>query len=132
MVRLPFKSDPDTLGESLEMSIRRFLSIERKLAKNKELGEAYAFFINDYLKKGHMVAISRNEIVKPYSFLPHHNVMRPESTTTKLRVVFDASAKTFNNILLNEILSTGPSIQDSLFAILVRFRKHRYVMCADI
>ncbi|XP_037825830.1 uncharacterized protein LOC119613837 [Lucilia sericata] len=57
---------------------------------------------------------------------------RPESTTTKLRVVFDASCKTTTNVSLNDILHTGPRLQEDLFKILLRFRKHRYVFSADI
>lgn len=62
-------------------------------------------------------------------YLPHHSVVKEASTTTRLRVVFDASVKTSSNLLLNDV---GPVIQDSLFRILIRFRMHKYVFTADI
>jgi len=34
LVRLPFKSDPNTLGLSYEVAKRRFLSLERRLSKD--------------------------------------------------------------------------------------------------
>lgn len=65
-------------------------------------------------------------------YLPHHGVVRESSTTTKLRVVFDASCKTANGINLNDTLLVGPTTQDDLFSILTRFRSHRIVLIADI
>lgn len=65
-------------------------------------------------------------------FLPHHCVLKPESTSTKLRVVFDGSCKTSTNLSLNDILFVGPTVQDELFTILIRFRLYKYVFTADI
>jgi len=65
-------------------------------------------------------------------FLPHQPVLRPESVSTKLRVVFDASAKTDNGQSLNDILLPGPNLQGDLLQILLRFRIHPYVLTADI
>jgi hypothetical protein len=55
-------------------------------------------------------------------YLPHHAVLKESSTTTRLRVVFDASAKTTNNRSLNDNLMCGPTIQRDLFSIVVEFR----------
>lgn len=58
--------------------------------------------------------------------------MNKASTTTKLRVVFDGSIKSSNGISLNEKLLVGPTVQDDLWSILIRFRQHNYVMTGDI
>lgn len=42
--------------------------------------------------------------------LPHHPLIREFSTTTLLRAEFDGSAKSVNNVTLNEILIVGPSV----------------------
>ena len=58
-----------------------------------------------------MEVFPENEISKPDSAvynLPHHCVFKEDSTTTKLRVVFDGSAKTSNGLSLNESLVVGP------------------------
>ncbi|XP_071044156.1 uncharacterized protein [Parasteatoda tepidariorum] len=61
-----------------------------------------------------------------------NGVLKPDSKTTKLRVVFDASAKTTNGCSLNDLLCKGGVIQDELFSIMLRFRKHIYAFTADI
>ena len=57
-------------------------------------------------------------------YLPHHGVVRRDKTTTKLRIVFDASAKIGANPCLNDCLYTGPNVEQSIFDILIRFRIH--------
>ncbi|XP_030763227.1 uncharacterized protein LOC115887855 [Sitophilus oryzae] len=64
--------------------------------------------------------------------MPHHCVVKNSSTTTKLRVVFDVSAKTSSEVSLNDVLKIGPTIQDDLLSIILRFRTHNYVITSDI
>ncbi|XP_055613760.1 uncharacterized protein LOC129760181 [Uranotaenia lowii] len=59
-------------------------------------------------------------------------VLKPESTTTKLRVVFDASCRTSTGVSLNDALMVGPTVQNDLLSIILRFRLHRYAISADI
>lgn len=68
----------------------------------------------------------------PSVFLPHHGVIKEDSTTTKLRVVFDASCNTSTGLNFNEMQKCGPKVQDDLWNMLIRFRSHRFVMSADI
>ncbi len=65
-------------------------------------------------------------------YIPMQAVLRPTSTTTKMRVVFNASAKTSSGKSLNDILHKGPSIQPELFDALVRFRSYSIAFTADI
>jgi len=65
-------------------------------------------------------------------YLPHHAVFKETSSTTKLRVVFDASCKSTSGLSLNDTLLIGPTIQDDLFSTLARFRTFQYAMTADI
>jgi len=64
--------------------------------------------------------------------MPHHAVFKESNNTTKIRIVFDASAKASNGVSLNDILMVGPTIQDKLFSHLIRFRTYKYVITADI
>lgn len=65
-------------------------------------------------------------------YLPHHPVFKESSTTTKIRPVFDGSAKTTSNFSLNEALMVGPVLQDPLFDLVLRFRKKQVALVADI
>ncbi|GFX97591.1 DUF1758 domain-containing protein [Trichonephila clavipes] len=111
VVSLPFKND-NALGDSKVQAKRRFFSLEKRLQANPELRDRYAKFMQDYEHLGHMQLVPNSGLSKPSSkcfYLPHFGVVREQSKTTKLRVVFDASAKTDSNLSLNDILHTGPS-----------------------
>jgi hypothetical protein len=129
-VRIPFKKDPRALGESYSMAEKRFLALEHRLKRNFNYKNLYTEFIHEYIRLGHMSKVEYYE--QPHYFLCHHGVFREHSTTTKLRVVFDASAATNNNISLNDLQMTGPPIQGDLLSILLRFRFYKYTACADV
>ncbi|XP_017477979.1 PREDICTED: uncharacterized protein LOC108367793 [Rhagoletis zephyria] len=59
-------------------------------------------------------------------YIPHHAV------TSKFRVVFNASAPTSSGVSLNDVQLVGPALQDSLGSILLRFRRFRVAITADI
>lgn len=65
----------------------------------------------NYLESGDMTEVQADKIQSefPTYYLPHHAVMKPDSTTTKLRVVFDGSAKTTSGLSLNDVQHVGPS-----------------------
>ena len=52
-------------------------------------------------------------------YLPHHAVSRELTTITKLRVVFDSSAKMTTRVSLNGILIFGPLSQPNIFVLLI-------------
>ncbi|XP_054290792.1 uncharacterized protein LOC129005810 [Macrosteles quadrilineatus] len=131
-VKMPLKQDPSSLGDSKELAIKRFYQVERRLKNNSELQKQYKSFMHEYEELGHMEKVTANDTDKPVYYLPHHPVIKEASSTTKLRVVFDASAKTTTGISLNDSLMVGPTLQDDLFSILLRFRIHIYVLTADI
>ena len=87
--------------------------------------------MSEYLSLGHMSECQLNPKLLAY-FIPHHGVLRECSTTTKLRVVFNASSPTSSGVSLNNIQMVGPTIQDDLLSILIRFRQHKYILAADI
>lgn len=143
-VKLPFKEDPsESLGESRNQAVARWLAMERKFEKDKNLKEDYMKAIREHLDLGHMERISTSEkehkIIRKdgsvrYScyYIPHHAVIREESKTTKTRIVFDASAKSNSGKSLNEILMVGPTIQESLIVRLMKWRIHRFALRGDI
>ncbi|GFX48811.1 uncharacterized protein TNCV_901931 [Trichonephila clavipes] len=65
-------------------------------------------------------------------YMPHHVVYRPEKSTTKLRAAFNASSPSTSEESLNSIQFNGGLVQEDLFSIMVRFRKHKYDFTTDI
>ncbi|XP_062541440.1 uncharacterized protein LOC134209474 [Armigeres subalbatus] len=120
------------LGKSKEIATKRFMGLERRLTANPEMKALYTEFIQEYLLMGHMrEAREEEEPIHSY-YLPHHAVMKPGSTTTKLRVVFDASCATDSGVSLNDTLIVEPVVQDDLLSILLRIRLQKYAIVADV
>lgn len=134
IVRLPRKPNFDELiGESKSMALRRFNLLERRLDRNSKLKEDYHEFMAEYLSLGHMRRVQDDDEHHSRAYyLPHHPVVKEASTTTKVRVVFDASAKTSSGFSLNEALSVGPVVQDDLLSIILRFRTYPVALVGDI
>ena len=83
----------------------------------------------------HIEEVPREELQRPESesyYIPHHHVRKEDSTTTKLRVVFDASAKTTSGLSLNDCLMVGLTVQTDLFLHVIRLRFHQILLPADI
>ena len=88
--------------------------------------------MKEYIKLNHMTPVKSSNLPQMEYFLPHHPVIKEPSLTTKLRVVFDGSQKTTTGLSLNDIQFTEPSLQADIFAALLIFRQHRFIVTADI
>ncbi|XP_059054462.1 uncharacterized protein LOC131848562 [Achroia grisella] len=131
-VRIPLKHDSSVLGNSFHRAEHCLFSLERRLTSNLELRDMYSNFMTEYKSLGHMSEYKQPEVDEKEYFIPHHGVMRDSSTSTKLRVVFNASSPTTSGVSYNDIQTIGPTVQDDLISILLRFRQHKYVLSADV
>ena len=133
-VSLPFRhSSRPVLGDTYNHAYKCFLSLESRLLKNPELYLQYSEFMNNYLKNNHMSLIPKSEPQTPFiNYLPHHCVVRPDKSSTKVRVVFNASAKGSKGISLNSTLLPGPKLQTDINTIILKFRFHEIVILSDI
>lgn len=64
--------------------------------------------------------------------MPHHAVLKQQSTTTRTRIVFDASCQNDNGVSVNATHFVGPTVQLDLLSIVTRFHTHQVVLTADI
>ncbi|UYV72987.1 hypothetical protein LAZ67_10001402 [Cordylochernes scorpioides] len=133
VVSLPFKLNYNKinyqLGDSKSQALRRFLSLERRFHLNPVYSQHGREFMQEYLNLGHMEVINEIEPEQPSHqvyYMPYHAVLRDQSTTTKLRVVFDASAKTSTGLSLNDLLYCGPKLQEDIFNILIKLNSADY------
>ena len=112
----------------------QFLSSEKRWQKNESLRSRVMIFMHEYDALGHMtlVDIAEENQDSPAFYLPYHAVENSDSTTTKLRVVFNGSARTPSGIALNEAQCVGPQVQCDVFTLSLQFRIHPIVIKADI
>ncbi|XP_076246395.1 uncharacterized protein LOC143186596 [Calliopsis andreniformis] len=132
IVRLPFNHEnPDELlGESLPIALSALTRLRKKLDLDPTLMREYSEFLTEYESLSHMTRLEFLDKTRLY--IPHRAVVRTESATTKLRVVFNASSKTAGGRSLNDILHVGPKLQNDITAVLTRWRLYQYVLVADI
>jgi hypothetical protein len=132
-VRLPLIGDISTLGNSKEKAQRCLRRLLTQLSRNKNLHQRYSDFMSEYESLGHMVSVSSDAPEPPHAYyLPHHGVIREDSKTTKLRVVFNGSSKSSTGVSLNDISHTGQKLQSDVFDVLLWLRHHKCVFTTDI
>lgn len=121
----------EQLGDSKDIALRRFYALERKLNKDPRLRAQYVGFL-EYQRLVHMKVIEKRDLMLAGCYLLHHPVIKLEmSLTTKLHV-FDSFCKTSTGISLNDVLMVGPTLQQDLLDIILRFRSWQYVIAADM
>ncbi|GFS56959.1 uncharacterized protein TNCV_2661421 [Trichonephila clavipes] len=93
----------------------------------------YRNFIHKYEQLGLMKeVVAENDNLEITYYIPHHEILRPEKSTMKLRVSFNATNPTSNELSLNSIQYNGELVQTDLFTIMIKFREHPYVLTADV
>ncbi|XP_065088020.1 uncharacterized protein LOC135709555 [Ochlerotatus camptorhynchus] len=134
MVRIPFKEEVlKKLENNKRTALHRFRLLENRLGRDPKLAIEYKKFMEEYEKLGHMKRIDESEAASGLAyFLPHHPVIREDSSTTKVRVVFDASCKSVSGVSFNDAMLVGPIVQEDLRAITMRSRMHPIMLIADI
>ncbi|KAL0269074.1 UNVERIFIED_CONTAM: hypothetical protein PYX00_006909 [Menopon gallinae] len=131
VVRLPRRSDLP-LGDSYSLALRSFRIGELQRQRNPSLGLAYQNFMEEYIRLGNMSPIAEAVRSTETFYLPHHAVWKQEGDNSKLRVVFNASARTTSGHSLNNTLLPGPKLQQDLSHIILRWRTYSVVFTADI
>ncbi|XP_033213814.1 uncharacterized protein LOC117170880 [Belonocnema kinseyi] len=130
IVALPFRQNHDRLGESRYVASKRLNSLEGRFKHQPELRSQYLDVIEEYLTLGHMSPIQDQGEFGFY--LPLHAVFKEVSSTTRVRVVFDCSAKSESGLSLNDTLMVGPTLQDDILSHIHRLRFHIYILTGDI
>ncbi|XP_075159384.1 uncharacterized protein LOC142232519 [Haematobia irritans] len=137
VVRLPFREVSDNgvgLGDSRRSAMSQFLRNEARLSRNPTFKEEYDSVVREYSQLGHMRKVLRppGDSEPSSYYMPHHAVVRPDKSSNRVRVVFNASSPSSNGVSLNGILHTGPTLQNDLTMLILRWRFFRFVFNADI
>ncbi|KRX48755.1 hypothetical protein T09_14883, partial [Trichinella sp. T9] len=132
-VGLLWKPGASPLPNNLEMAKRRLRSLRHRLARDPDKEREYADVIQSYLDHGSRRKWPHQEdvVFATPTHNPYHAVYQGGPGKEKRRVVFDGSAE-MNGASLNRCLEPGPKLQPDLVAILLRFRRSRIGIQADI
>lgn len=131
-VHLPFKEDPSQLGDSFTVAKRRLLQLEKKLDSNPTLRNDYNSTIQSYIDKGYLTKVENPSREINCYHIPHRAIYRPEKTTSKTRIVLNASNKSSSGKSLNDLLYIGPNLQNNIFELLINLRLFSTVLTADV
>lgn len=105
----------------------RFFNLERKLQKELQMYEEYRAFMKKYESLRHM----RLATVPGKYLIPHYAVVKHLNDTMKLRVIFDASARSSSGVSLNDALFTDPKLQCDITNI-IQCQLHKYIFTTAI
>jgi hypothetical protein len=133
IVGLPWMTPNIKLPNNFPAAAKRFAMLERRFSKDPAFADRYKSVIEEYINLGHASKLSAGKLAGEEGriwYLPHHGVVNPQKPT-KVRVVFDASAR-FNNVSLNSCLLKGPNLLNDLSAVLTRFRQRAIPISSDI
>ena len=137
IVKWPWKPDiVHKLQDNRRLCEKRLDTLLQRLNStgNEELRKQYHEVITNQLKDGIIEQVLDTESCsykKHYS--PHHPVVKDDSSTTSVRVVYDGSAKPYQGaVSLNQCMNAGPSLIKDLVSILLNFRMFKIGIIADI
>ena len=124
---LPWKGGHPPLPNNKTGSLKRLASLVQRLKRNGKL-EDYDAIIQQQLEEGVVEEAEEPAQVKEF-YIPHKAVIRESSETTKMRIVYDASARAYDAApSLNECLESRPPLQNQLWKVLVHGRFNEVAM----
>ena len=132
-VKLPWKQGNYYLPNNRELAEQRVKSQLKRMSKQPELLEKYDNIIKEQEEQGIVEPVPEKPDGDHIHYIPHHCVVRDQAESTKVRIVYDASAKERKYAKsLNDCLHIGPALQPLLYDILIRVRLHKSVLIGDI
>ena len=104
-VQLPWKNPHPTLPDNFKLSQRRLCGLLRRLRQEPSLLQRYDTVIKEQLKEGIVEVVQDpwTSVMEKVHYIPHHGVIRDDKQTTKLRIVYDASAQEWRQFVHNRV-----------------------------
>lgn len=132
-VSLPWNGRQDQLKDNFASAEKRLFGLERRL-RGSDLAGEYDAALDKFEAEGFVEEVTSRggPISGPHFYMPHRPVVREDSSTTRIRPVFDASATDSSGLSLNDCLYAGPSLNPCLVDVLLRFRRWSVALTADI
>ena len=96
-MKLPFKKPPPTpaiLQDNYNPRLNRLKGLIKRLKADPELLQEYNSVMKEQCQRGILedVDLSQPTTVGRVHYLPHHPVVRKDISTSRVRIVYDASS----------------------------------------
>lgn len=127
---LPFKSPRRHLPDNKAQALNRLSSLRRSLERKPVMKEHFFAFMEKVFQNNHAEVAPPLKENEERWYLPFFGVYHPRKPGN-IRVVFDSSAQD-SGVSLNDVLLTGPDLNNTLLWVLIRFRKEAVAVTADI
>lgn len=91
-VSLPWRENNINLANNYSTARCRLNGLVKRFQSNDQLYAQYDQVFQEYLAEGIIEEVAKFETKNLVYYMPHHPIVKESRTTTKLRVVFDASS----------------------------------------
>ncbi|XP_065058645.1 uncharacterized protein LOC135686359 [Rhopilema esculentum] len=130
---LLWKSEIPDLPDNEQGSKSRLKRLVQRLERQPELYDKYEEILLQQEQEGIIEKVTCQSKEGRKFYLPHRAIVRESAESTKVRIVFDASARANDQSpSLNDCLETGPPLQNLIWDILARNRLQPITLCADM
>ena len=100
------------MPDNYQLSLYRLQVLLCRLKQDSTVLKEYDDTIKEQLKKGIIENVPPDRPAEgKIHYLPHHAVVRQDKSTTKVRIVYDASARSGNDPSLNDCLMKDHLVQ---------------------
>lgn len=127
---LPFMDSRRRLPNNRTQAVKRLGTLRRMLEKKPAMKEHMIAFMQRIFEAGHAEPAPPLKPEDECWYLPIFGVYHPHKPG-QVRAVFDSSAK-HDGVSLNDVLLSGPDLNNTLLGVLTRFRKEPMAEAADI
>ena len=130
--RLPWKQNHPDLPTNEQVSLQRLNANLTKLDR-RDLLQQYDDVMKQQLADGILEPAPEEPTGDVVHYIPHKAVIREQAESTKLRIVYDASARaSTESPSLNDCLEVGPPLQPLLFDVILRNRMKPIALTGDL
>ena len=119
--------------DNKKVALSQLSRLTERLEKNPNLEKGHADALEEMESLGFIEEVYEERAGPNLVFyLAHFPCIRESSSTTKIRLVFDASSKGLNGVSVNDCLEAGPNLNPGVADILIRFCRCKYAVTADV
>ncbi|UYV81161.1 hypothetical protein LAZ67_20000199, partial [Cordylochernes scorpioides] len=129
-VALPWVQDKEKIPSNKDLAENQLRSVSRKLEEVGDMKE-YGQIFEEWMKQG-IIEYAREDKLDGVHYLPHRPVYKRNSQTSRIRPVFNASARKRGKLSLNDCLDKGPNLIEIIPRLLNKFRKYQVGVSSDI